>query len=40
MNKSASRDAEIESGLRRPTNKVHKSMKEYSRKQKHKVSYL
>lgn len=40
MNKAASRNSEIESGLRRPTNKVHKSMKDYSRKPKHKVSYF
>lgn len=40
MNKAASRKAELECGIGRPTSKVHKSQKAYNRKTKHKVSYL
>lgn len=40
MNKAASRKAELECGIARPTSKVHKSQKDYSRKAKHKVSYV
>lgn len=40
MNKAASRNLEIESGLRRPTSKVHKSSKAYTRKSKHKSSFI
>ena len=36
INRSASRDAEIEFGLRIPTHKVHKSKKSYNRKDKHR----
>jgi len=34
--KTASRRVEMEEGLRRPTHSVHKNMKAYSRKIKHK----
>lgn len=40
MSKAASRQAEIELGMRRPTSKVHKSLKDYTRKPKHKVAYV
>lgn len=40
MNRAAARKVEIESGLRRPTYKVHKSPKDYTRKTKHKTSFI
>jgi len=40
INKAAARKVEIESGLRRPVAKVHKSLKTYTRKSKHKSSFI
>lgn len=40
MSKAASRQAEIDLGMRRPTSKVHKSLKTYTRNPKHKVAYV
>jgi hypothetical protein len=40
MNKASARRAEIELGLRRPVSKVHKSVKDYTRKAKHKTSFI
>ena len=40
MNKAASRNAEIESGLRMPTTRVYKSEKAYNRKPKYKTEWV
>lgn len=40
MTKAASRQAEIDLGMRRPTSKVHKSLKDYTRNPKHRVAYV
>ena len=41
MDKAAHRKALIEAGLyNRPTHKVHKGVKDYTRKLKHKKSFL
>lgn len=40
MNKAASRNAEIESGIYMPTSKVYKSDKSYTRKPKHKAEWV
>lgn len=40
MQSSASRKAEIESGIRRPNTQVHKSLKDYNRKPKHKKNFM
>ena len=39
MNKSASRDAELEFGLRINRHRIHKNKKAYTRKEKHKGNY-
>lgn len=39
IKKSASRLAEIDSGMRIPTHKIHKNKKLYTRKNKHKIRY-
>lgn len=36
ISRAASRNAELELGLRRPTHKIHKNKKAYTRKIKHK----
>ena len=40
MEKTAHREAIVEAGMyNRPTHKVHKSVKDYTRKPKHRVNY-
>jgi len=39
IERNARRIAELECGMRRPTHKIHKNKKAYTRKSKHKVSY-
>jgi hypothetical protein len=40
MNKAASRNAEIESGIFMPTSRVYKSEKAYNRKPKYKTEWV
>ncbi len=40
MSKTVSRQIDIDLGIRNPTSKVHKSLKDYSRNTKHKVAYV
>jgi hypothetical protein len=39
IERSVSRDLEIKSGLRQCHHRVHKSVKTYTRKEKHKLQY-
>ena len=40
MERASRRNTEIELGMRVSTNRVHKSVKSYTRKTKHKVKYV